>query len=51
MLVVPANERRVACADRYGVWAMGEKTLILTIATFDVLIWTYNTLMIYRALL
>ncbi len=38
MLVVSANERRVACADRYGVWAMGEKTMIVAIATFDVLI-------------
>lgn len=30
---------------------MGEKTLIVTIATFDVLIWTNNTLMIYRLLI
>ncbi len=30
---------------------MVEKTLIVAIATFDVLIWTYNTLLIYRLLL
>lgn len=30
---------------------MGEKTLIVPIATFDVLIWTNNTLMIYRLLI
>lgn len=30
---------------------MGEKTLLVTIGTFDILIWTNDTLMIYRLLI